>query len=139
MKNTELKRSRDKALYKEFRKGLSEGKFATMGEAAEYVCKQPAPQYFIEPKKASDIVGRILADVSLIHLNSCSRRRAWQLYRRYVQYMEEHPDCKMSRERVMEIIVEEPAPEFYIEAQRAKKILNRERKIARKKWEDTHA
>lgn len=139
MKNTELKKTRDKALYHEFRKGLSEGKFATMGEAAEYVCKQPAPQFFIEPKKASVLVGRIMADVSLINLNSCSRRRAWELYRRYVRYMDEHPGCKLARERVMEILVEEPAPEFYIEAQRAKKILNKERKQARKKWEDMHA
>lgn len=138
MRNTELKASRNGALYEVFRKGLSEGSFATMRDAARYVCRQPAPRYYIEAEKASILVGRILHGVSLINLNSCSRRMAWQLYRRYREYLEAHPGCGLSRERVMEILIDEPAPEFYLEAQRVRKILYQERRKAICKWNKRH-
>lgn len=135
MKNTDLKKERDRALYLAFKKGLGEGKFATMRDAAKYVCRQPAPRFFIEPEKASIIIGRILANVSLINLNASSRRMAWQLYRNYNDYLAAHPDCKLSRGRIMEILVYEPAPEFYLEPQRTRKIIYKERKKARETWE----
>lgn len=134
MKYTELKTARNRALYAAFKKGLSDGSFATMRDAARYVCKQPAPSYYIEAEKASMLVGRILQGVSLINLNSCSRRKAWQLYRNYMKYLEEHPCCKLSRERIMEILVDEQAPEFYLEPQRTRKILYQERRKASRKW-----
>lgn len=133
-KDTELKRERDKALYSVYMEALEEGRFRSMCEAAEYVCRHPAPRYFIEAEKASILVGRIMAKVSLIHLNSNSRRLVWQLYREYLKYMERHPGCRLSRERVMEEIVMLPAPEFYIEPQRTRKILNKEIKRIRSRW-----
>lgn len=117
-----------------FKKGLSEGSFATMRDAARYVCKQPAPRFYIEAEKASILIGRILQGVSLINLNSCSRRMAWQLYRNYKNYLATHPGCGLSRERIMEILVDEPAPEFYLEPQRTRKILYQERRKASRKW-----
>ena len=135
MKNTDLKKERDRALYLAFKKGLGDGKFATMGDAVKYVCRHPAPRFFIEPEKASIIIGRILKGVSLINMNSNSRKMAWQLYRNYTEYLSAHPDCKLSRERIMEILVYQEAPEFYLEPQRTWKIINKERKKAREKWE----
>lgn len=138
MKNTELKRARDTALYAVYKRCLSEGRFATMRNVAKHICKQPAPRFYIEGEKASLLVGRILANESLINLNSCSRRMAWELYRRYKRFLAEHPDTTLSRERIMEEVVEEQAPEFYIEPQRARKIIYLELRRARKKilWEE---
>ena len=134
MKNTELKRARDAALYAVYKRCLSEGRFARMRDVASAVCKSPAPRFYIEGEKASLLVGRILANESLISLNACSRRLARELYRRYKQYLEEHPGCKLSRERILEEIVEQPAPEFFIEPQRTRKILYIELKKARGQW-----
>lgn len=131
-----MKKERDQALYKSFRKALSEFSPATLREreVVRYVCKQPAPRFYIESERAVELVGRILAGVSLIDLNNCSRRMTWELYRRYKAYCKEHPDCKLSRNRIMQDIVEEPAPEFYIETQRARKIIYKERKRRLHKW-----
>lgn len=118
-----------------FKEGLAGGCFATMRDAAVYVCRHPAPRFFVEPKIASILVGRILAGVSLTNLNNNSRRMAWQLHDNYMAYLAEHPDCRLSRERVMEILVEQPAPEFYLEPQRTRKILYAERKKAHQRWE----
>lgn len=139
MKNTELKRARDLALYHAYKIGLSSGSFVTMRDAAKYVCEQPAPRYFIEAEKASILIGRILAGVSLINHNSCTRRMAWQLYNNYKAFLSSHPGCKLSRERIMELLVDEPAPEFYIEPQRARKILYQERTKERQRCVSTRA
>lgn len=133
-KNMDLKRARDRDLYLAFRKALVERGFNSMRDAARHVCSSPAPRFYIEPKRASDLVGLILANVSLINLNDSSRRMAWQLYRNYQAWVKEHPDSHLSRERIIEILVDEPAPEFYVGPQMARKIIYKERKKARAKW-----
>ena len=109
--------------------------FNSMRDAAKFVSSSPAPRYYIEPKRASDLVGLILANVSLINLNASSRRMAWHLYNNYKAWVENHPDSGLSRERIMEILVDEPAPEFYVGPQMARKIIYKERKKARAKWD----
>lgn len=138
MKNTELKRARDAALYAVYKEGLSEGRFETLGQAARYVCEHPAPRFYIEGDKASLLIGKILVGESLISYNSCSRRLAWHLHKRYKEYLERHPGCKVARERILEEIVEEPAPEFFLEPQRARKIIQQERKKERQRWVRRH-
>ena len=136
MKDTELKRQRDRALYEAYIKGLEEGRFASMRDAAEFVRQQPAPQFYISPREASLQIGRIEARISLIGLNSLSRRKIWDLYDRYVLYLRQHPDTSLTRERILEILVEEPAPQFYIGAEMARKILQQENARIRKKWQN---
>lgn len=78
-------------------------------------------------------MGSIQARYSLITLNSSQRRMARRLWSNYQQYLVSHPDNKLSRERVMEILVDEPAPEFYITADAARKILRGEIMNVRRK------
>lgn len=134
MRDTELKQMRNTALYAAYKKGLENSSFASMREAGKVVCRMSAPRYYISAEVASDLVGMIIRKVSLINLNSCNRRQAWQLYDDYVAFLEENPGCRLSRERIMEELVERPAPEFYIEAQRARKILDKENNKRRKQW-----
>lgn len=138
MKDNELRIMRNKALYDTYKKGLEEGRFASMRDAGRYVCRQPAPRFYISSDVASDIIGKIIRRESLINFNSCYRRRAWRLYDDYCRFLQEHPDCKLSRGRIMEIIVEQPAPEFYIEPQHTRKILQKENKKIRAKWEERY-
>lgn len=134
MKDTELKRARDRALFRAYKKGLANNSFSNMQEAAEYARKQESPEFFICARTASLLIGRIMSHNSLADLNSYSRRRVWELYARYVEYLQAHPDCTMTRERILEELVEEPAPEFYIGGVLAKKIIYRELNKAREKW-----
>lgn len=125
MKNTELKEMRDKALYEVYVKCLSNGSFSSQSELAEYASKQPAPQFFIESHTLSLIFGMIEARISLISLNSMSRKRAWTLYGMYQQWKKDNPGSTLSRERICEILVEEPAPEFYLNSETARKIIQK--------------
>ena len=134
MKDTELKEMRDRALYQVYLQGLEEGRFNSMREAGEYVRKQPAPQFFLSSRVASLYIGMIMQGISLLHLNSLSRRRIWTLYDRYVEWKRENASSTLSRERICEILVEEPAPEFYVTMEQARKSIWKEWKKAREKW-----
>lgn len=131
MKDTELKRMRDEALYNVYLQGLEAGEFASQQQASDYVSLHSAPQYFIEAKKLSTYFGMIESHISLIALNSASRRRVWHLYDEYRAWRRNHPDSKLTRERVCELLVEEPAPEFYLKPESVRRIIqrmNRERR-----------
>ena len=130
MKDTELKRQRDRDLYKVYVRSLSARRFASIGEAADYARRQPAPQYYISARTASLLIGRLMAHQSLIGLNSNSRQRIWHLYDAYNAYLKAHPHCRLSRELVLEELVEHPAPQFFVSAGRAKHIIIYERRAA---------
>jgi hypothetical protein len=135
MKDVELKRLRDQALYVVYKEGLESGSFNSMRAAAEYVCRHPAPRFFVSAESASALVGNILSGVSLIFLHPAHRRMVWRLFRDYQSYLSDNPGCSLPRLHIMEILVERPAPEFYIEPQAARKrlqvIINEKRKAWR--------
>lgn len=137
MRDSELKRRRDADLYKVYIQGLEAGAFQNMSQAADYVIRQPAPQFYVSSREANLHIGKIQAGISLISLNSTSRRRIWKIYDSYVDYLASHPENRLSRERVIEQIVDEPAPEFYVSWTSARHILKREINKRRRKWTDT--
>lgn len=130
-----MKKMRDSALYETFVRGLEEGRFRTLREAADYCRKQPAPEYFISAREASLHIGKIIAGVSLIHLNDWSRRKVWDLYGLFMTYLLEHPGTDLTRERILEELVCQPAPHFYLGVEMSLKILKREKKKRRKLWD----
>ena len=132
VKDTDLKRRKAEALYSAYKKGLEAGCFNSLFAAGRYVASQPAPCYYISARQASLILGRIQARISLVNLNPSQRRMAWRLWHNYRHYLQTHPDNTLSREKVLEILVDEPAPEFYISGDGARRVLRGEIKKIRK-------
>lgn len=132
MRDTELKRKKARELYSVYKKGLQEGRFASLYDAGRLVARSPAPCFFISAKRASLLLGHIKARVSLINLHSSQRRMAWQLWFNYKSYLAKHPGNTLSRERILETLVEEPAPEFYITTDGARRMLKSENERARR-------
>lgn len=134
MKDTELKREKARALYAIYREGLERGCFASMRDAGEYLSHQPAPRFFIDPRQASLLIGKILSNVSLINLNSQQRRMILRLYKDYKAFIAENPHTNLSRERILEILVEAPAPSFYMTPEAIRKALRKEVRFIRSSW-----
>lgn len=132
MRDNELKRKKAEALYTAYVKGLEQGKFTSLYDASLCVAHSPAPCFFISAKSASLLIGKIKAGISLINLNDSQRRMAWQLWNNYQLYLNEHPNTTLSRERILEILIDEPAPEFYITTDGARKLLREYIKKRRK-------
>ena len=133
MRDTELKRKKAEALYAVYKEGLQKGRFASLYDAGRCISRQPAPCFFISAKRASLLLGRIKAHISLINLNESQRKMAWQLWFNYKAYLAAHPDNNLSRERILELLVDEPAPEFYISTDGARKLLCEQIRITRKR------
>ena len=114
MRDTRLKQMKRQDLYSIYRKGLVDGQFSSMRDAGLWICTQPAPHYYVSPEFASWLVGRIIAGQSLDDLNPSTQRMARQLYRNYEEYLRYHPDNKRSRVEIMNELVDQPAPEFYM-------------------------
>lgn len=132
-KDTELKRRKADALYTVYKQGLQEGRFDSLFGAGRYCARHPAPCFYISPKQASLLIGRINSRISLINLNASQQRMAWRLWFDYRQYLSENEHTFLSRERVMEILVDQPAPEFYLTGDAARRILRGQIMHTRKK------
>ena len=129
-----MKRRRDKALYRVYVKGLRNGMFTSFRNAGELVRTEHAPEFFISSREASLHIGRILSFNSLSDLHPLSRVRIWELFSRYIAYLESHPGTTLTRERILDDIVEEEAPEFYVTAEMARKIIMEESRRRRESW-----
>lgn len=134
MRDNKLKQRKRRDLYVLYKKGLEEGRFSSMRDAGSYLCRQPAPCFYISPESATLLIGRILANQSLIDLNSSTRRMAWRLYQDYKNYLSTHPNTKRSRVSIMNELVDQPAPEFYMTSEAIRRMLREEINEARKKW-----
>lgn len=136
MNDMTLKRKRDEAIYACYKEGLEQGAFNSWRDAGEWVSRHPAPQYFVSAKLASRLVGQILSRTSLMHFNNSSRQLAWDLYIRYTAFVRTHPKSGLSRERILEEIVMEPAPMFYLSAESIRKIIKAENDKVASAWKN---
>lgn len=136
MKDTELKAIRDRDLFLAYQKALRERDFENQWEAVEYVRKSPAPRFYISSKVCSLLLGKLFAGQRLEQMHPLSYRRIKCLEKMYRNYVGGEAGMKgLSRERVCEILVDMPAPEFYISNLWATRIINKE--IARHNREKT--
>lgn len=134
MKDAELSNERAEALYSAYKEGLESGRFASMREASRFVSKQPAPSFFISARQAAFFIKRILAGISLINLSTGQRNKIWRLYDCYTQWVSDHNDKAgtLTCERIMEELVDQPAPEFYMSAEAVRRILQKKTREARR-------
>lgn len=127
MKDIELKALRDRHFFLCYKKALKENDFHNQWEAIEYVRTHPAPRFYISSKTCSLLLGKIFAAKPLEQMNPLAYRRIKRLEKMYRAYIRENIDIRcLSREKICEILVELPAPEFYITNNYATRIIARE-------------
>ena len=133
MRDTGLKQKKAEALYAVYKKGLDEGRFDSLYAAGRWCARQPAPCFYISAKRASLLLGRVFAGETLTDINASQRRMVARLLEDSERYRAEHPGCTLSRERILELLVDEPAPEFYMTGDAARRVLREQIKKARKR------
>lgn len=133
MKDTRLWQRKREALYALYVKGLDEGRFSSMRNAGIYLSKHPAPCFFISPERASLLVGRVLSGKPIDDLHVSQQRMVRRLCSDYKEYLSAHPGTKMSRVSIMNILVDRPAPEFYMTGGAVRRALRDEIRKARRK------
>lgn len=127
MKDTELKAIRDRDLFLCYQKALRERNFQNQWEAIEYVRQSPAPRFYISSKVCSLLLGKLFAGHRLGRIHPLAYKRIKHLEKMYKSYISGEAGMKgLSRERVCEILVDMPAPEWYISNIHATRIINKE-------------
>lgn len=124
-------REKSRALYSEYLKGLGGGQFTSMRDACRQIACRKAPHFFIDPKRASDYIGSLLAGGELSGLSELQAKKIRRLYDDYLEYIREHPGTQLSRLQVMVILVDRPAPEFFMTPDAVRRVLRKEIRNAR--------
>lgn len=127
MKDTELRRERDAAVYATYLRGLREQHFSNMNEAAEWIRHQQAPKFYMSARSLVNYIGAISRGKCPTNLHANTQEKVDVLYAMYRQFLEENPGCKLPREQICEILVDMPAPKFYIRNEYILMILLKER------------
>lgn len=127
MKDTELRQERDRELYSVYIRGLREQHFTNMHDAAEWVRHQPASKFYVSSKALLNYVGAIKNGSTPCKMHKQNERKMKMLYAMYQQFIAEHPNCDMAREHICELLVDSPAPMFFISHECARISLWKER------------
>lgn len=127
MKDIELKSIRDRDLFLCYQKALKEKDFKNQWEAIEYVRKSPAPRFYISSKVCSLLLGKLFAGQKLEKMHPLAYRRIKHLEKLYRGIVSGEAKYQgLSRERICEMLVDTPAPEFYVSNIYATRIINKE-------------
>lgn len=96
--------------YKELRKTKP---FATQNEVIEYAVKRNAPRFYVTFENARRFISMLSRKKQLPIVNENKLAMYKEIYRRYKQQVKE---CnKRYKYIILEKIIEEPAPSFYLE------------------------
>lgn len=127
MKDVELKAARDRDLFLCYQKALRENDFRNQWEAIEHVRTHPAPRFYISPKSASLLLGKVFANQPIEPMHRMAVKRLKQLESMYRSFVKGEGGQKgLSRERICEILLDMPAPEFYLTHHYATRIITKE-------------
>lgn len=96
--------------YKELRKTRP---FATLNEVIGFAVKNKAPRFYVTFENARRFISMLSRKKRLPIVNENKLEMYKEIYRRYVQQVK---DCnKRYKYTILEKIIEEPAPSFYLE------------------------
>lgn len=114
MKDTELRRERDREVYAAYQRCLEEKDCESMKAVAHEVSMMRAPKFYISSKSLANYFRELENGTISKSLHPGTRAKVQELYRRYIRFKKEHPRCELPRERICEILIDEEAPSFYI-------------------------
>lgn len=129
----EYRSKRNEALYEAYENVLRTGECSSQAEAIDRARKSEAPNFFTPPRFCSDVMYRMRIGKPYGGIRGEDKRRKFmELYERYKEYREQHPE--ESSISACTYITEQPAPEFYISYGTAKQFILQER---RRRQEET--
>lgn len=94
----------------------------------EQASLMPASRFWVSPRRAKNVVASIMRGDRLLRMRPTKRDMFFEIYRRVCQLREHYPD--MILPHLVEKVVEQPAPRFYLSPISARVAIVQ----ARKKW-----
>lgn len=124
MRDMMLRKRRDEELFRAYQKALAEHNFADQREAVDYVRKHEAPMWFVSKEFCAAVISCWLRGKEFCKMRDNKRRKFLALFELYQKLRGEFPYCGMNHLALCEVIVEMPAPEWFIDRQLASRIIS---------------
>ena len=126
-KDTDLREQRDRAIFDAYNKALVERGFESQAEAVEYVRTHSAPRFFISAEFCAIVISRLAAGKHPGVSGYQRIRKFRELYRRYLIETDDPKNANASLREICGRIVDQEAPEFYLNFRATSEIINRQR------------
>lgn len=106
---------------------VSNAPHVLMPDVFKRVVQQPASRFWTSAERANVVITAIEHGDDLKSMRPNKREMFMEIYNRYVERRKEYPE--LSRPRVIELVIEEPAPQFYMAPASARVIILKNRKL----------
>lgn len=123
MRDMLLRKRRDQALFRAYQDALREKDFSDQREAVEYVRKNEAPRWFVSKEFCAAVISSWLRGKEFCKMRPNKRRKFQALFEIYKNMRNEWPYNTLSHVDLCAVIVELPAPEWYLDHQMASRII----------------
>ena len=128
-KSIDLRLERDMALFVAYKQSLSANTFRTQDDAVDFARKSPAPRFYIDGFFARIVLRRMLNGQPPGVTGKNTLRKFEELLKRYIESEKQNLFPGMNFKAICNILVEQPAPEFYISRRTARAIISAQMKL----------
>lgn len=132
-KDSTLRRERDRVLFDIYADAIRHHNFVSQVEAVEYVRKCMAPRFYIDGDFCNIVINRMLRGLECEKMGPNGRRKFAELFDRYKKMRAIPEYANLTPQAICDLIVDQPAPEFYISNRTARMVLAREKE---RRWKE---
>ena len=118
-----LRECRDKELFLAYQRALKENSFSDQREAVEYVRKHEAPRWFVSKEFCAAVISSWSRGKEFCKMRANKQRKFRALYDLYLSLRQQAAYRTLTLLDLCALIVEMPAPEWYIDHQLASRII----------------
>ena len=111
-----------------YRKYMSSCEHIFIPEVFEHVVNMPASRFYVSEQRATNVISQIIKGSKLKNMRPTKREMFFEIYRRFLIEKKAQPNLPMTQ--LVGIVIEQPAPKFYLAPGSARVMILK----ARKKW-----
>lgn len=111
-----------------YRKYISSCEHISIPDVFENVVNMPASRFYVSEQRAANVISQILNGSKLKNMRPTKREMFFEIYRRYIIEKKNNPTLPLVQ--LVGIIIEQPAPKFYLAPGSARVMILK----ARQKW-----
>ena len=116
-------KERNDDLMRVFRQKIIEADFIIMPQIFQLVADSPASRFWVSEQRAAIVVSRMLSGKPLSRMRENKREMFEEIFRRFLILRREHPQKSLFE--LTSIVVNQPAPKFYLTARTAGELIYR--------------
>jgi len=138
MRDMKLRERRDRELFIAYQNALQEHDFVDQRQAVDFVRKNSAPRWFVSKEFCAAVISSWNRGKEFCKMRSNKKRKFQALFEIYNNLKGQFPYSALNHLELCGVIVDMPAPEWYIEHQLASRIINEQISIRNQKMADIY-